>query len=286
MVRLPAPLILLIMTAVLILSTACVGGQASGDLRAFVIEDAHKVTITNYEAQLAADSIPKVLRKDRDTEAHKANIEEFVWPFGRENGRVDQGLYIEAPSGDYLLHRGRFDFQAIEEGFNESPRLTPVEDWFGNDMNAWFTEDDAFTFVLLAEHSLVITGVWRMLEALRTAFTEGTGFADESSGIGRLLYGIDPDALESEITTDCWITEGEKLSLEGCVGASWSVSGDDGSAQTPYAVLFDSPQSAEAALPEIREEMEDTARWFEDSVELTDVEIDGEMITFKARHLE
>ena len=79
MARLPAPLILLIMTAVLILSTACVGGQASGDLRAFVIADTHKVTITNYEAQLAADSIPKVLRKDRDTEAHKANIEEFVW---------------------------------------------------------------------------------------------------------------------------------------------------------------------------------------------------------------
>ncbi len=125
-----------------------------------------------------------------------------------------------------------------------------------------------------------------MLEALRTAFTEGTGFADESSGIGRLLYGIDPDSLESEITADCWITEGEKLSLEGCVGASWSVSGDDGSARTSYAVLFDSPQSAEAALSEIREELEDTARWFEDSVELTDVDIDGEMITFKARHLE
>ena len=286
MARLPAPLILLIMTAVLILSTACVGGQASGDLRAFVIEDAHKVTITNYEAQLAADSIPKVLRKDRDTEAHKANIEEFVWPFGRENGRVDQGLYIEAPSGDYLLHRGRFDFQAIEEGFNESPGLTPVEDWFGNDMDAWFTEDDAINFVLLAEQSLIIIGERRTLEALRTAFTEGTGATDDSSGFGRLLYGIDPDALESEITTDCWITEGEKLSLEGCVGASWSVSGDDGSAQTSYVVLFDSPQSAEAASPEIREEMERTAVWFEDSVELTDVEIDGEMITFKARHLD
>ena len=125
-----------------------------------------------------------------------------------------------------------------------------------------------------------------MLEALRTAFTEGTGFADESSGIGRLLYGIDPDSLESDITADCWITEGEKLSLEGCVGASWSVSGDGDSARTSYAVLFDSPQSAEAALPEIREELEDAARWFEDSVELSDVEIDGEIITFEARHLE
>jgi len=283
--RLPAPLTLLIITVVLVLSAACDGGQASGDLKAFVIADAHKVTITNYDAQLAADSIPKVLRKSRDTEAHKANIEEFVWPYGRENGRVDQSLYIEARSGDYLLHRGRFDFEAISKRFNESPGLTHVEDWAGSDTDAWFTED-AFTFVLLAEHSLAGSGVWRMLEALRTAFTEGTGFVDESSGIGRLLYGIDPDSLESEITADCWITEGEKLSLEGCVGASWSVSGDDGSARTSYAVLFDSPQSAEAALPEIREELEDTARWFEDSVELSDVEIDGELITFEARHLE
>ncbi len=111
-------------------------------------------------------------------------------------------------------------------------------------------------------------------------------FADESSGIGRLLYGIDPDSLESEIKTDCWITEGERLSLEGCVGALWSVSGDDGAAQTSYVVLFESLQSAEAALPEIREEVEETALWFEDSVGLTDVEIDGEVITFKARHLE
>ena len=285
MVRLPAPLTLLIMTAVLVLSAACDGGQASGDLRAFVIADAHKVTITNYDAQLAADSIPKVIRESRDTEEHKANIEGFVWPFGRENGRVDQGLYIEARSGDYLLQRGRFDFEAISERFNESPGLTHVEDWSGSDTDAWFTED-AFTFVLLAKHSLAVTGDWRMLEALRTAFTEGTGFVDESSGIGRLLYGIDLDSLESEITADCWITEGEKLSLEGCVGASWSVSGDDGSARTSYAVLFDSPQSAEAALPEIREELEDTARWFENSVELSDVEIDGEMITFEARHLE
>ena len=87
-----------------------------------------------------------------------------------------------------------------------------------------------------------------MLEALRTAFTEGTGFADESSGIGRLLYGIDPDALESEITTDCWITEGEKLSLEGCVGASWSVSGDDGSAQTSYVVAVRQPAERRGRL--------------------------------------
>ena len=174
MARLPAPLILLITTAVLILSTACVGGQASGDLRAFVIADAHKVTITNYEAQLAADSIPKVLRKDRDTEAHKANIEEFVWPFGKDIGRIDQGLYVKSPSGEYLLHRGRFDFEGLEERFNRAPGLTPVEDWLGSDMDAWFTVDDAINFVLLAEHSLVISGTRRTLEALRTAFTEGT----------------------------------------------------------------------------------------------------------------
>ena len=285
MARLPAPLILLIITVVLVLSAACGGGQAGGDLGAFVIADAHKAAITNYDAQLAADSIPKVLRKSRDTEAHKANIEEYVRPFGRENGRIDQGLYIEARSGDYLLYRGRFDFEAISERFNASPGLTHVEDWAGSDTDAWFTEE-GYTFVLLAEHNMAVTGDWRMLEALRTAFTEGTGFVDESSGIGRLLHGIDPDSLQSEITADCWITEGEKLSLEGCVGASWSISGDDGSARTSYAVLFDSPQSAEAALPEIREELEDTARWFEDSVELSDVELDGELITFEARHLE
>ena len=62
--------------------------------------------------------------------------------------------------------------------------------------------------------------------------------------------------------------------------------GRRGAAQTSYVVLFDSLQSAEAALAEIREEVEETALWFEDSVELTDVEIDGEVITFKARHLE
>ncbi len=170
MARLPAPLTLLIMTVVLILSTACDGGQASGDLRAFVIADAHKVTITNYEAQLAADTIPKVLRKDRDTEAHKANIEEFVWPFGKDIGRIDQGLYVKSPSGEYLLHR----VEGLEERFNRAPGLTPVEDWLGNDMDAWFTVDDAINFVLLAEHSLVISGARRTLEALRTAFTEGT----------------------------------------------------------------------------------------------------------------
>ncbi len=286
MAMLPAPLILLIMTAVLILPVACSREQAGNDLRAFVLEDAHEVTITNYEAQLAADTIPKVLRKDRDTEAHKANIEEFVWPFGKDIGSIDQGLYVKSPSGEYLLYRGRFDFEGLEERFNRAPGLTPVEDWLGNDMDAWFTVDDAINFVLLAEHSLVISGARRTLEALRTAFTEGTGFADESSGIGRLLYGIDPDSLESEIKTDCWITEGERLSLEGCVGALWSVSGDDGAAQTSYVVLFDSLQSAEAALAEIREEVEETALWFEDSVGLTDVEIDGEVNTFKARHLE
>ena len=106
MARLHSPLTLLIITVVLVLSAACDAGQASGDLRAFVIADAHKVTITNYDAHLAADSIPKVIRKSRDTEAHKANVEEFVWPFGRENGRIDQGLYIEARSGACCIEAG------------------------------------------------------------------------------------------------------------------------------------------------------------------------------------
>ena len=286
MERFPVPLMLLTMTSVLVLSVGCAAEQAGGDLRAFSLEDAHKVTITNYEAQLSADSIPKVLRKGRDTEGHKANIEEFVWPFGKEIGRMDQGLFVDGPSGDYLLSRGRFDFEKLEERFNEAPGLTPVEDWFGEDGHAWFTADDSINFALLAGHSLIITGERRTLEALRKAFTEGTGFADETSGFGRLLYGIDLDSLESEITRDCWITEGEKLSLEGCMGASWFVSGVDGTDLVSYTVLFDSPESAEAASPEIRQEVERTALWFKGSVEFTDVYIDGEMITFEARYLE
>ena len=206
--------------------------------------------------------------------------------FGRDMGKIDLNIYVDGSSGQYSLHRGQFNFKGLEETFNQTPLATQVEDWFAVGIDAWFSDDDGLNVVLLPEDNLVITGSRRTLEALRSAFAEETGLADESSGFGKLLYGTSLDSLESEITLDCSPEGGGDLSPAGCVGMSRSTTGDAGSAQTSYMVLFDSAESAESAAPEIQREMEQTTRWSEGSVEFTDFDIDGELITFKARHKE
>ena len=275
---------LLIITTALFLLVACASEQDSGDLRAFILEDTHKVVSANYKAQLSSDSIPKVLREDMDTKAYKANIERYARTW--DMGKIDLDIYVDGSSGVYSLHRGQFNFKGLAERFNQTPLATQVEDWFAVGIDAWFSDDDGLNIVLLPEDNLIITGSRRTLEALRSAVAEETGLADESSGFGKLLYGTSFDSLKSEITSDCSLTEGGDLSPEGCVGVSWSVTGDAGSAQTSYMVLFDSAESADAAAPAIQNEIENTARWSEGSVEFTDFDMDGEVITFKARHME
>ena len=287
-VKLP---ILLIITTVLILSFACASeqqgaGRDGNDPRGFILEDADKINIENYKAKLDNDDIPFVLRKGKTAEAFRERTESAALAFGEQIGRIDQAVIVDSPRGYYFIYTGEFDFEVFANHLNSSPRMSPVEDWFQPGVDAWFEQND-HNMVLFPQHGLLIIGNRGALTALREVFSEGTGFAEDSSGLGKLLYRTDLDGFESEINSDCSLTEDSNLVLEGCVGVSWALTdGGDDFAELSYEVLLDNAENAESAAPKIQEEMETTALWFGDSFEFTELDISGDIVTFKIRRSE
>ena len=287
-VKLP---ILLIVTSVLLLSFACASeqqgaGRDGSDPRGFILEDADKISIENYKAKLDNDDIPFVLRKGKTAEAFRERTEGTALAFGEQIGRIDQAVSVYGPSGSYFISAGEFDFELFATALNSSPGMSPVEDWFQPGMDAWFEKND-HNIVLFPQHGLFISGNRGVLTALREVFSEGTGFAEDSSGLGKLLYRTDLDGFESEIKSDCSLTEDSNLVLDGCVGVSWALTdGSDDFAELSYVVLLDSAENAESAAPKIQEEMETTALWFGDSFEFTELDISGDIVTFKIRRSE
>ena len=162
--------VMLIITPALILSLACATEQGS-DLREFVLEDAQKIKVENYKAQLDRGDIPFVLRKGKTTEAFKERTESAAIAFGEQIGRIDQAISVSGPSGSYFISTGEFDLEVFETGLNSSPYLSPVENWFQKDIDAWFDEDDS-NIVLFPRHGLLVAGNRGALTALREAFSE------------------------------------------------------------------------------------------------------------------
>ena len=286
-VKLP---IFLIVTSVLLLSFACASeqpgaGRDGSDPRGFILEDADNISIENYKAKLDNDDIPFVLRKGKTAEAFRERTESAALAFGEKIGRIDQSISVYGPSGSYFISTGEFDFELFATALNSSPRMSPVEDWFQPGMDAWFEEND-HNIVLFRQQGLFISGDRVALTALRDAFSEGT-VAEDSSGLGKLLYRTDLDGFESEIKSDCSLTEDSNLVLDGCVGVSWALTdGSDEFAELSYAVLLDNAENAESAAPKIQEEIETTALWFGDGFEFTDMNISGDIVTFKIRRSE
>ena len=282
--------IFLIVTSVLLLSFACASeqpgaGRDGSDPRGFILEDADKISIENYKVKLDSDDIPFVLRKGKTAEAFRERTEGTALAFGEQIGRIDQSISVYGPSGSYFISTGEFDFELFATALNSSPRMSPVEEWFQPGMDAWFEEND-HNIVLFRQQGLFISGDRVALTALRDAFSEGT-VAEDSSGLGKLLYRTDLDGFESEIKSDCSLTEDSNLVLDGCVGVSWALTdGSDEFAELSYAVLLDSAENAESAAPKIQEEIETTALWFGDGFEFTDMNISGDIVTFKIRRSE
>ena len=277
---------LLFITTTLFLFLAC-GGEQQGDssLRDFILEDAYEIKSSNYKAQLDADAVPFVLRNGESNKEYKENIEDLVSVFGPNVGKVSQAIEVESPSGRYAIYIGEFDFEKFAETLNSLPQATAFNDWFQDGSDAW-QFDDGEIFVVFPERGMFISGPVRSIQALRDAFSGGAGIADADSGFGKLLHRTDLTGLESEVKTDCSLSEGGAV-LDGCVGVSWSLTdGDDDFAVMSHVVLLDSAENARAAAPKLQQEAEEAGLWVEGGIEFTDLDVDGDIVTFTTRRSE
>lgn len=274
MAKLPA---LLIITTALIFSLACAAKKfEEGDPRGFVLDDARSVSFFNYKAFLDDDHIPyELLGGAIRGDAYRASIEEWSWELGEDVGRIDLLIGVERPGGSYTIVVGQFDSEALQSNKEEFGYLSRNEDWFQKGRDAWITEN-GYVFVDFPEYGFHVVGDQTSLLALR----EGSGLADDSSVIGKLLNRIDLNSFEVEIESNC-----SNRNLEGCLGTAMSITdGDAKSLEVSFVLLFESEKNAESAGPEIQRRFERAiaeAAGSGESGELTDLVIDGGIVTYR-----
>ena len=280
-----------ILATAILLSFACATGEAT-DPRDLILERMREVSSTNYKTHLTADVIPPQLLQQQSVEAYRADLrsewdgEKFN--LGQDIDKVEQVMRVSAGNATYFLVSGDFDFGEIEE-FLEQNSYKPQEYWHERGIYTWHT--DSANPTLLTAILFPDSGFYYFdeanpyLESFWKSLDQGEGFKDSSDDLRKLLDRTDSSAFISEVMSDCSMVE--DLSLNGCMGLSWSaIGGDETTARLSYAVLFDSPENAEAGAPEIEADIKNEAKEYGQNVELTDLEVNENIVTFNLALLE
>ena len=276
---------LVILATAILLSFACATGEAT-DPRDLILERMREVSSTNYKTHLTADVIPPQLLQQQSVEAYRADLrsewdgEKFN--LGQDIDKVEQEMRVSAGNAAYFLVSGDFDFDEIEE-FLEKKFYKPQEYWHERGIYTWHTgsaNPTLLTAILFPDSGFYYFDEANpYLESFWKSLDQGEGFKDSSDDLRKLLDRTDSSAFTSEVMSDCSMVE--DLSLNGCMGLSWSaIGGDETTARLSYAVLFDSPENAEAGAPEIEADIKNEAKEYGQDVELTDLEVSENLVTF------
>ena len=283
--------------AIAILSLAC-GTAEMADPRDYILEGAISVKTTNYQTHLSADTVPPGIRNGPNAQEHKARMlavwgeEEFN--LGQSIEEVGQVLTVDSRQGTYHLVSGSFDLDQVEEWMSQKTLSTLREDWKDKDIIYWemallnsgrevapgVSVLKSRGVILLPDRNLyLVTDEKDIGRDFAVALDTDAGFISAPSAVTRLLAEVDAESFMAEVSSDCSMDE--DLDLEGCLGIAWAAAlGDANSARVSYAILFDSANSAESAVPDIKADIEEETSPSRFSVEASEVETRDDFVLF------
>ena len=269
---------LLLTSLMALTSCSAQAGPTSPSVKDLILTDANSVTVTNFEAILAAPSYPQTLTSGADPADFKESIAFSSWVFGEEAGQINKAIEVKTPFGAYYLFAADLDFNQLRETFNGESHLSLETDWFDEGLDAWFVIGSDQGTVIVPDRNTIVLGNRTALEAVKMVHN-GTYPSSASTDFTNLVHETNFDSLRSEIVSHC----GSLNSAPGCTGISWALAGDQTNSLTSFMVSFSSDAAAELAAASIKEEIKRTSLWLGDGMEFVDPAVQGSTVSFKLR---
>ncbi len=254
------------------------GGSAPSDPKGLVLEDSHRVQITDVKALLESSAIPASLlnEEDEDPEDFKDDFrdewEDKSRALATDPDTVTYDVEVSAGVGSYYITKGEFEFGAIKNELEDQG----YDDGTYRDQEIWESENGNAVALFEGAGSYVYGSSTTVKEILK-ANARGEGFMTSEADLRRALDKVDGGALNAAATSGC--SGLIPSSLNGCRASAIGVTGgDEDSVEIAGSAVFSSERRAESGMDDIEDGIED-----DDSIDadLEEISVDGEIVSFR-----
>ena len=264
----------------LALALGCGGG--GGD--APILDKSDSAVVMDVSAILGASEIPTRLNdlgfslpgdsSLEDPDEWKSELRDDLESDGFAPADSISALANVGGSAAYVYAVGGLDFADLRSEMEDDG----LEEGGYRGFELWESSYSYSTAAILEDRELVVSGNSEYVKEVIKAFDRGDGFADETDPLKRVLDKAG-DGLVVRALTRCNAAAIFPDSSSSCIAVAESVTGGDAEkTEMSVVYLFRSERSAES----VRNDLVDDGYSGPLDVDLTDINADGEFVTYRA----